>query len=149
MNPIINNLEIGNNSMKPFSFTWVACFSDSTTLEQYNQDGTENRFQLVKDKFDKLEAFMLTNKEGNKVFLVNLKKGSLNYNCIIDSESEEIKQNIRLIYFRRNKIIFNSKMEKQSHMIIFHLGFQYINTVGQNRQTILQIDEQGNWTLGE
>jgi len=149
MNSIINhNLGGGNNPMKPLAFTWIAIFEDGTKIEQFNSEGIENRFQLVKDKFDKLVFFNLTNKEG-KLFIVNLREGLIGYNDLVMSyrKSEEEKGNIRLIFFRNHKVEITENCIEKSHIINYHLGFQYNNKLGNNRQIVLIIDEEGNWYL--
>jgi len=35
------------------------------------------------------------------------------------------------------------------HITKYHLGFQYNDKNGNNQKIILQIDENGNWVLGE
>ena len=148
-NPISINLG-DNNSMKSLVFHWIAIFNDGTKIEQFNSDNTENRFKLVQDKMESLKFFNLTNKNG-KLFSVNLKEGIIGYNDLILPYriSTEIKNNIRLIYFRRHRVTMTASGKESNHEINYHLGFQYNDLNGNNRQIVLKIDEQGNWILGD
>jgi len=149
-NSISINSDNGNNTMNSLSFHWTAIFSDGTHIFQFNEDGTENKFQLVKDKFDKLTYFNLTNNKG-KMFSLNLINGLIGYNRLEFPyiEVEEKKENIRLIFFRRHKIEMNESCIEKSHTITYHLGFQYNDKLGNNRQIVLIIDSEGNWVLGD
>jgi hypothetical protein len=85
------------------------------------------------------------------MFSINLINGLIGYNRLEFPyiEIEDKKQNIRLIYFRRIKIEIGEKdLKEKSRIITYHLGYQYLQN-GKNRQIILQIDEEGNWVLGE
>lgn len=150
MNPIINNNSESNNTMK-LSFHWLAIFKDTTTIAQF-ENGTENRFQLIKDRFDDLVCFILHNKENTSVFSVDLLKGTIKFGLAQTLESleeKEVKNNIRLIYFRRNQIIFSQNGNEMEHIIIYHLGFQYQDAEGNNKKTIIKIDSKGYWIIGD
>lgn len=138
-----------DNSISNLAFIWTAKFRDSEDICQFEfETGKENKFKLVQDNFDNLEYFLLWNKE--KVFTVDLINGLIYYNKELKEKQQSInKQNIRLIFFRRHKIEMTEKVIEKSHTIEYHLGFQYNDKLGNNRQIILQIDEQGNWYLGE
>jgi len=148
MNSIINNNLEGNNSMK-LSFHWLAIFNDGTMLAQI-ENGVENRFQIVKDRFDDLVGFILHNKDNSSVFVVDLLKGQLKFGPMYSLEGEEtkeVKKNIRLIYFRRNQIILSQNGAQMDHIIEYHLGFQYQDEEGKNKQTVIKIDSKGYWIL--
>jgi hypothetical protein len=150
MNTIINKLGEGNNPMQPLSFTWVAIFNDGSKIEQFT-NGIEHRFQEIKDRFNDLVYFNLTNQNG-KLFTVNLRDGLIGYNDLFMPyrELKEKKDNIRLIFFRRHKIEIGTKdLDEKSHQITYHLGFQYNTKEGINRKIIIIIDSEGNWTLGD
>jgi len=140
----------GNNPIDSLSFLWIAIFSDGTKIEQIDGNGIEHRFQLVKDRFEDLVYFNLTDRKGH-LFTVNLINGLIGYNKLEFPyiESKEKKENIRLIYFRRNKITMTESGDQQSHQIWYFLGFQYLDNLGNNRQIVLKIDSEGNWILGE
>jgi hypothetical protein len=137
-----------NNSMKSLSFYWIAEFEDNCIYQFEN--GIEHRFQEVKNKINKLKYFTLQHKEKTINFTVDLTLGIITFNKNYQAgELKEEKQNIRLIFFRRHRITMTENLIKKSHIIEYHLGFQYNDKNGNNQKIILQIDEQGNWILGE
>lgn len=148
-NPISKNLG-GDNPISNLSFIWTAKFKDLPDLCQFNfETGKENSFKGVKDNFSNLEYFILWNKE--KVFTVDLTNGLIYFNKELQVNKEiKEKKNCRLIFFRRHRIqIGEIDLKEKSHKITYHLGFQYNDNNGNNRQIILIIDEQGNWVIGE
>jgi len=149
-NSIDINLGRENNSMNSLTFHWFAMFNDGTVINQFDQEGKEHRFQEVKDKFSDLIFFNLTNNK-DKFFTVDLKQGVVgcnNHPQSLNTESKETKKNIRLIFFRRRrKEIGCQDLKIKSESIKYHLGFQYNYEDGKNRQTILKIDEEGNFTI--
>jgi hypothetical protein len=147
-NSISKNRRREDNPMNSLAFTWNAILIDGTRIYQFDREGLEHKFQEVKDRFDELVYFNLTNKHG-KIFSVNLIKGLIGYNKLEFPyiETLEHKENIRLIFFRRHKIEFSGNLIEQSHNIIYHLGFQYIDKLGNNKQIILQIDSEGNFII--
>ena len=144
-----------NNSMESLYFHWTAGFKDGTDLMQFNEDGTENKFKLVQEKINDLTIFYLYNKELSKIFIVDLQNGFISYGLMSLNKNKQIelikeeKQNIRLIFFRRHKVEITENNIEKSHTIDYHIGFQYNDKLGNNRQIVLQIDEAGNWVLGE
>jgi hypothetical protein len=143
-----NNIEV-NNSISNLSFLWISYFLDGSIIEQL-KDGVESRFQLVKNNFDKLIRFSLVNRDYSKCFTVDLQKGFIIYNNFTEFNNLEEKSNIRLIYFRRNTITMTESGEKKSHTIIYHVGLQWNDTLGNNRKIILKIDSAGNFiVIGE
>jgi len=138
------------NPMPSLIFTWIAIFKDGSKLEQFENE-IENRFQIVLDRMNELAFFNLTNKEG-KLFTVNLINGLIGYNKLEFPyiESKEIKENIRLIFFRRHQVTIGaSDLIEKNHTIHYHLGYQYLDKNLNNHKIILIIDENGNWILGE
>jgi len=143
------NLEQGNNSMNPsLSFSWIAIFNDGTKINQYEENGIENKFQLVKDRFNELGYFNLTNKEG-KLFTVDLINGLIGYNYLALPyiEVKEKKENVRLIFFRRHRVTLNQEGKEIEHILNYHLGFQYNDKNGYNQKIVLKIDEEGNFII--
>jgi hypothetical protein len=140
-----------NNSMKSLSFFWKARFKDNSELNQFENNGIENRFQLVKDKFTELSYFYLISKDLSQCFTVDLLHGLIFYNNHqkIDYNPLEKKENIRLIYFRRNKVTLTESGKKIEHTITYFLGLQYNLENNENRKILLQIDEQGNFLIGD
>ena len=144
-NPIDQNFR-GDQFNVNLSFIWVAIFRDSSIISQFDVDGKEHLFKEVKDKFENLVYFNLTDRKG-KLFTIDLIHGIIGYNYLALPYIEvEPKENIRLIFFRRHKVEMTEQMVKKSHTIVYHLGFQY-NRNGKNRQIILQIDSEGNWII--
>jgi len=149
-NPMDINLG-GDNAISNLSFIWSAILKDGSKIDQFNEDGSENKFQLVKDKFNELVYFNLKNNAG-KMFSINLINGLIGYNRLEFPyiEAKEKKNNIRLIFFRRHRIeIGTQDLKEKKHTIEYHLGFQYLDNLGNNQKIILQIDNEGNWVLGD
>ena len=129
------------------SFVWQGLFSDGTKIEQFDKDGTEHKFKEIQDNFNKLIRFSLVNKDYSQCFTIDLQNGFIIYNNYRNIQTKEEKQNIRLIYFRRHRVTLTEAGKEVSHTITYHLGYQYLDKLGNNRQIVLQIDEQGNWIL--
>jgi hypothetical protein len=126
----------------------MATFRDGSKIHQFDLDGTENKFQLVIDRFNDLKYFDLTNNL-DKTFTVDINCGLIFFNNFQSIENKEIKKNCRLIHFRRHQVEMNENCIEKSHIIEYHLGFQYNDKLGNNRQIVLQIDSEGNWILIE
>jgi len=142
-----NNLQI-QNSISNLSFLWMAEFTDETIFQL--QNGVEHRYQEVKDRINKLKYFTLQHKEKDLNFSVDLTLGIITFNKNYQAEEiKEEKHNIRLIYFKRNTITMTESGQEQKHTITYHLGLQWNDNLGNNRQVVLKIDSEGNWILGE
>jgi len=140
----------GDNSISNLAFIWSAYFKNNIPIFQFDlETGKENRFKLVKEKFDDLDYFILWNKE--KAFKVDLINGLIffNNNQTIVEEFKKKKTNIRLIFFRRHKVKLSEQMIEKKHEIIYFLGFQYQDENKNNHKIILQIDKDGNWIIGD
>ena len=123
---------------------WIALFNDNTELEQYDVNGKERQFIEVKDKFNKLEAFCLV---GSKSFEVDIKRGNIYINSEKLTVNDEIKNNIRLIYFKRHiHKIENNK--ETSHEMFYFLGYQYNDDCGNNKKIMIKIDKNEDYSLG-
>ena len=132
--------------MGELTFLWIAEFEDDCIFQIEN--GIEHRFQEVKDRFNELKYFTLQHKEKELHFVVDLTLGTITCNEKAQVGLKE-KKNIRLIYFRRHKKELSESFKEISHTIEYHLGFQYNDNLGNNRQIVLVIDSEGNWILGE
>jgi hypothetical protein len=143
------NLEQGINSMNPsLTFFWKAFFADGSIIEQF-ENGIENKFQLIKDNFDKLIRFSLVNKDYSQCFTIDLQKGFIIYNNYRNINTKiEKKENVRLIFFRRHRVTLTQEGKEMEHVIHYHLGFQYSDKNGNNRQIVLEINSEGNFILG-
>jgi hypothetical protein len=147
MNPIIDTLIGGNNPMESLNFYWMAEFNNGVIFQF--EDGKEHKFQEVLNRMNELEYFHLYHKDGlsNINFIVDLKKGFIKTLDSEEPEQIEKKENIRLIYFRRIRKILNEQLQEVKCIIHYHLGFQYNDKNGNNRQIVLIIDNEGNWVL--
>ena len=107
---------------------WEATFIDGTKIKQFEGD-KENLFSEVKKKFTLLESFKLVHKEKPLIVTVDLLRGLLflgHGREEVETEFRKSKKNIRLIFFRRNKINFDEQMKETSHNVSYFIGFQYI-----------------------
>jgi hypothetical protein len=146
-NSIDQNYKERNNSISSLSFHWLAIFKDGTYINQF-QGEEEHKFQEVIDKFKDLQVFILHHSKTHDKFIVDLEKGFICKDKPIKLNIEEKKKNIRLIFFRRHKVELTESLKEQSHIIEYHLGFQYNDKDDHNRQIVLQIDDEGNWIIG-
>ena len=135
-----------NNSMNSLNFYWIAEFENDCIFQFENK--IEHKYQEVKDRIHNLKYFTLQHKNKELAFVVDLINGTITFNkkCPLKIDSDK-KNNIRLIFFRRHKVEITEKMMEKSHTIEYHLGFQYNNKLGNNRQIILQIDNEGNFII--
>jgi hypothetical protein len=143
LNSINNNIEI-TNSIDNLSFLWVACDYNDNLFFQY-LDKKETRFNKEWFTSSALKYFCLYHKENSLYFLVDLVKGNLSFMNYEDKDNEEKKNNIRLIYFRRNRIEITG--DKQNHTIVYHLGYQYLDFQGNNKKVILEINSDGSFVI--
>ena len=135
----------GNNPIDSLSFLWTAEFENDCIFQIEN--GIEHRFAEVKDRFNELKYFTLQHKEKEISFTVDLVNGLIIYNNYKNPEIIEKKSNIRLIYFRRNRITMTESGNQQSHTVVYHLGLQWNDNLGNNRQIIFKIDSEGNFVV--
>jgi hypothetical protein len=137
------------NKMNTLSFHWIATFDDGCIFQF--EDGKENKFQEVLDRITVLRSFTLKHKDTGLAFTVDLTKGLvyLGKNKYLAEEFVKQKNNIRLIYFRRNRVELGEKGNQLSHMVFYFLGYQYVDNAGNNHKVIMQIDSEGNWVLGD
>lgn len=106
------------------SLQWLAIYNDGTFLEQYTEDGTENKYADI-DR-TKLSEFRLHRESGELVFSVQL------------------EQDQRLIYRRRNTITIEDGEEIRA--LFYLVGWQM--TVGdRNIQSLNLITEDGSMVV--
>jgi len=137
----------GDNPISNLVFHWIAIFNDGK-IEQF-ENGKEHLFKEVRDRMNDLVYFNLTDRKGH-LFTVNLQNGLIGYNRLEFPyiETDEKKENIRLIFFRRHRIeLGTNNLEEKSHTIAYHLGCQYNDEYNHNHKIILEIDSEGNWIL--
>ena len=130
---------------------WKAKFEDDSKVYQYDEDNKEHLFKEVLDKFDKLAYFSLHHKTKPLIITVDVKRGLIFVNSKqdVDKDLDKLKQNVRLIYFRRNKIHFDGKMRQTGHDITYFIGYQYLTWCGKNKKVLLQITQSGNIVIGD
>jgi len=133
--------------MNSLSFSWKAFFSDGSILEQY-ENSIEHKFKEVQDNSNKLIRFSLVNKDYSQCFTVDLQTGFIIYNNYRNIEVEK-KENIRLIYFLRHRVILTELGKEIEHIITYYLGYQYLDKNNNNQKIILQISKNGSWILGD
>jgi hypothetical protein len=142
-NPIDNKEIKIDNSISNLVFLWKAKFIDNTVL--YQEDGIP--FKEVQNRFKELKEFSIHSKELQKCFVVNLEKGYIS-DCKLDYNDKEIKNNIRLIYFRRHNIELGmSDLKEHNHIIRYFLGFQYLDKNNHNHQIIFEINSDGSFIV--
>ena len=115
-------------------FNWIAYYNDGSVINQVNKDGTENKFGGLDQ--DKLVNFEVVDKDGN-IFGVDLKTGVFNCNgepAEFDGYSY-LDEDYRLIYFKRNTIVFDFPNKK--HTRIPFLGYQFTDSEGKNQKIML------------
>ena len=135
----------GNNPIDSLSFLWISEFEEDCIFQIEN--GIEHRFQEVKDRFNELKYFTLQHKEKEISFTVDLINGLIIYNNYKNTEIVEKKENIRLIYFRRNRITMTESGVETKHDITFFLGLQWTTIDNENRNIILQINQNGDFII--
>lgn len=135
--------------MNTLSFAWRAVLKDGSVIKQFEGE-QENPFKLIQDNASKLRYFYLENTGKGIVFCVDMIDGVFS-NGITATYPVEIlkKDNLRLIYFRRNRKEFDSGMKELSHTTWYFLGYQYQDKDGQNHQFQVCIDSDGNFMVGE
>jgi len=132
------------------NLVWKATFSDGSVIKQFDGD-KENKFELVKNRFEELSQFELVHIDKPLLFVVDTRRGFLFINKCHNVAEEIVgsKSNIRLIYFRRRNIDFNIKGEVLDTRISYFLGYQYNDKQGKNRKVLLNIDQDGNVVIGD
>jgi len=151
MNSIINQNLGGEQFNVNLAFTWKARFKTGEEISQFD-NGKENKFKLIQDRFSELSYFYLISKDLSQCFCIDLNRGLIffgNHQVVSEDFLKEKKENIRLIYFRRHQIKMTLNNTTKSHRIQYFLGFQYQDSKKNNHKSILQIDELGNWILGD
>jgi len=140
-----------NNKMKSLNYYWVASLKDGSKIEQFDNNKDDN-YKRIQEKTKDLIYFCLYNKlNSNDRFTVNLEKGLVCYNNLFEDWTKEkiVKNNIRLIYFRRWRKYLSSELKLLTGDVHYFLGFQYNDENNKNHQILLQIDNKGNWSLGD
>jgi len=132
------------------NINWTAIFKDKSELSQIDEEGKERLFKEVQEKMSDLSFFILKYNKNDNYYIVDINKGLIYINKIQDPEAEFIsdKFNIRLIYFRRNRVHMDNNYKEIDRDIIHFLGYQYLDKVGKNHKVIIQISNEGNILIG-
>lgn len=134
--------------MLKLKFTWVAEFSDNSTISQFTPEGQEVLFQEVRDRFSDLTSFTLNHTEKSIAVRVDLTQGIVYVNDVQQPLDEsENKNNIRLIFFRRHRVDMSMNGQEMNHGIFYFIGFQYLDDQNNNVQKFIQLDQEGNILL--
>jgi len=130
-------------------FHWLAIFSDGTYINQFTGE-QENQYLDVQNRSNELKLFILYNVNTHEEFHVDLEKGIIyKESNFISFTEENTKKNIRLIYFRRWRRTFDAQGNQIKAEVHYFLGLQYNTEDNKNKQILLEIDENGNFILGE
>ena len=137
-------------SKPKLNLVWKALFNGSTELNQFNNE-KENKFKQVQERFKDLIFFELIHVYKPLRIRVDLRRGLIFINNInfVASEICSERKNIRLIYFRRNKIDINFTSNISKHDVYYFIGFQYNDRFGKNHKILLNIDQDGNIVIGD
>lgn len=137
-------------------FVWYAELKDGSFLGQFENLETqagENSFKRVLDAQADLVRFHLlyARDSGRKIrYTVNLVDGT-----ICRTDGDELLADLdmlrdgaavyRLIYFRRITRTFSTGLQEMGQpIIVYFLGFQYIDENGKNHKRLVKIDGNGN-----
>jgi len=131
--------------MQNLMFNWIASFNDNTSLSQFDNEGNEVLFKEVQNRFSDLTLFTISHQRKNLSISVDLIQGLIFVNDQQRPWNNEIeKNNIRLIFFRRHRVVIDDIGRMRGQETVYFLGFQYQDQNGNNCQEVLQIDQQGN-----
>jgi hypothetical protein len=146
-NSISKQIEV-SNSIETLSFFWTVCDLNDNLFHQY-KNNIEIRFNLEWFKSNTLKYFLLYSKDKKHFFIIDLIKGTISYNNAEEiNENQEIKNNIRLICFRRNRVeIGTLDLKEKKHTIIYHIGYQYNSEDGTNHKIVLEISQNGSFVI--
>jgi len=139
-----------------FDLIWSAHFADATVLNQYNDDGTENKFQEVLDRQDHLIGFALLNTRTLNHYTVDLKKGCVfsgigNGQPFLQPREDMLRKEshpYRLIYFREVERTFGSTLQEiEPPKVLYFLGYQYTDAEEKNHKYIMKIHPDGRFVI--
>ena len=131
-------------------FHWVAKFNSRPDIRQYDEDGKEHAFREVLDLHGDLKSFSLIHTEKDFTITIDMNTGLI-YTNIQTPEPELLhkeKRNLRPIYFRRNQVTLGTGFVEIGRTIVYFLGYQYNDSLGNNHKRLLQIDGDGNFIVG-
>jgi hypothetical protein len=146
--------EWGGNSMLnlELKFHWTATFKDGSEISQYDADGKEHPFKEVLENSSNLVSFYIVHSIKPLKITVDLTRGLLFINTQqqdVGKELQEEKSNIRLVFFRRHTVKLTQELLESGHNIVYFIGYQYNDKSGINHKVLLQVDQDGNITIGD
>jgi hypothetical protein len=137
--------------MSTLNLIWTVIQNDNIEIKQFDSE-KENKFNLDWFKVGSIKEFSLSHILQPFIIKINLEKGIIyiNENQITEQEfNNRVRNNIRLIYFRRHRHTMNGDLsEELKHTILYFMGYQYNDEEGKNRQVLLQIDQNCNIVIG-
>jgi len=134
----------------PLKFHWTAVLKDGTEIAQFDANGVEHLYKEVLDRADKLVTFYLVHITKPLKLTIDVTRGILFINGKQDTSWEnvqEIKHNVRVIFFRRHKETTNLDFKLITHEIFYFLGYQYNGVNGVNYQTVVQLNDNGDMVI--
>ncbi len=134
--------------MNSLNLVWTVKDINDREFNQFNSTGEESKFNLDWFKYNSIKSFSLQHTHKPLKITVDLTRGFIfinsNINPDLDMDLFQDKTNIRLIFFRRHRRNLSSSLQELSHEIIYVVGFQYNNNLGNNYKVINIIDQEGN-----
>jgi len=123
-------------------FLFSALLKDGTVIQQTHEDVSQttvgkNAFFDVIQRLSEVAAFVLLNTENNDSYAVNLIDGHFEVNQVPFFLHNELVQNIRLIFFKRNTINFTTR-EVLPVQHIFGFQCNLVET-GENRKFLMTV----------
>ena len=133
---------------------WFAFMSNGDVIRQFEdaEQKVEHRFQEVLDRSNELTAFCLVNIHSDRVYAVDLERGSIQ--IYTEKPRHKAEQEVlgavgpkyRLINFRRieRDMTWNGGplKEKGACRIQYFLGYQYTEADGRNFKKLIQISKE-------
>lgn len=140
----------GDNSISNLSFYWRAILKDGKKINQIEG----KLFKEVRDNFSNLAYFILYHKEKDIKFTVDIAQGLIYFGSpkILESDNRLIKkrENVRIIHKRiQREFVSTQNFQTIEMKVNYLLGLQYNDEEGKNRKILMQIDENGDFIIGD
>lgn len=130
---------------KELKYLFSVLYTDGSIFEQTAEDKSETReggSAYTDVRQDDVFRFGIANED--RTALVDLSDGHFEIDgrpvWVGDAHEHLVGDvRLRLIYFRRNQILFNAALEEQAHRTRFYLGWQ-ATVDGKNYQAMIGMD---------